>query len=228
MVAAFPRFRGVPCNPIDRVYNTAERCDAAVPGSDEGASSTVSLPVVKPYEPGVVVTLGPNGTDAHAEACRLFPRVELESSFRAAMRRALDRDEHALLAAGFVAVAQDRIVDSWVTVHFEYHDTMEIVRSWHAPTKPMCVAVNVDAGAVGSVALHPATIAFADSFGLPARRTFVEAKPVAADLAAAGDVDGCIASVDVVQRHPSLRILREFHPTMVWCLYRRRPLFVPA
>jgi hypothetical protein len=174
-----------------------------------------------------VVTLGPEGTDAHAEARRRFVNVELRSSFRDTMQHAYDHDAYALLAAGFVQMSGNTLVDSWVRLHFQYHVKMELFETWHSPTKPICVAVHRrhrdrSLAELSSVALHPATEAFADMFMVGPTRAYVDAKPLAARMAAVGEADACIASVDVVERYPELCVVERFQPDMVWCLYRRR------
>ncbi|MFK0016255.1 hypothetical protein [Streptomyces sp. NPDC091027] len=88
-----------------------------------------------------------------------------------------------------------------------------------APTKQMCLASHPAAGVLRSVALHPATQVFADTFAPAADRRYVDAKPAAVQLAARGEVDGCIGSVDVATR-AGLTVREVFEPTMVWCLYR--------
>lgn len=179
---------------------------------------TASLPDAGSH---TVFTLGPGGTDAHAEAVRLFSKVELCSSFPEAMATAFECDQYAMVTAGYVELSGGSTTDSWVSLHFKYHSKMDLIETWHAPTKPMCVAIHIGFDRPSSVALHPATAAFADVFGLPAERTFVRAKPAAAQLAAEGAVTACIASVDVVAQHPQLRPMQIFQPKMVWCLYRR-------
>ncbi|MFF1560943.1 hypothetical protein [Streptomyces sp. NPDC058279] len=168
-----------------------------------------------------VATLGPEGTDAHAEAARLFPTVILTESFDAAMRAARDQGTGALVAAGFVERRGEVVTDLWVDMHFRNHGHMGLTRVWESPTKAMCVATrrNVpDLSAVRTLALHPATRAFADEFTPAATRWYVDAKPLAVKLAADGSVDGCIGSVDIARQH-GLEIRQVFEPTMVWCLY---------
>ncbi|WP_371591561.1 hypothetical protein OHA84_35995 [Streptomyces sp. NBC_00513] len=172
-----------------------------------------------------MVTLGPADTDAHHVARALGP-VQLVESFPRAMEVAWQEDSYALICAGYTARDDRAISDSWVGLHFRYVGRMEISRTWVRRTKPMCVAVNRDRvvhpDEVGSVALHPSTTVFAD-LHLPAAadRTFVDAKPLAVDLAASGAVDACIGSVDVVRRVRHLEITEVFEPQMLWCLYRR-------
>ncbi|MGI5451367.1 hypothetical protein ACQEVM_37545 [Streptomyces sp. CA-243310] len=175
----------------------------------------------------VVATLGPEGTDAHAEATRCFENVTLSPSFNAAMEVAYERGIHALVAAGFVerAGASGTVTDCWVDVHFRNLGRMELVHVWQSPTKEMCLATNgraLDVRAIRSIALHPATQVFADRLAPHAAREYVDAKPIAVRMAADGRVDGCIGSVDVA-RQAGLDIRETFAPTMVWCLYRRAP-----
>lgn len=170
-----------------------------------------------------VATLGPAGTDAEAEARRFFDDVVLADSFEGAMRAALDSGTHALVAAGFVQRTGAQVTDLWVDLHFRHLDRMRIVGVWESPTKPMCAATGPRVACladVRSIALHPATDVFIGQFTPGAERLYVNAKPLAAQRAAEGAVDGCIGSVDVVERHPELTVREVFHPTMVWVLYQ--------
>ncbi|UQW99112.1 hypothetical protein [Streptomyces sp. RerS4] len=171
---------------------------------------------------GVVATLGPEGTDAHAEALRLFDQAVLAPTFDAALRYAYENDTFALVAAGFVERAGEAVRDLWVDMHFRNLGRMRVDEVWVSPTKDMCVATRSHGSpeTARSLALHPATRVFADTFVPGARRRYVDAKPVAVRLVAQGKADCCIGSVDVVERH-GLRIHEVFRPTMVWCLYRR-------
>ncbi|MGW2680899.1 hypothetical protein [Streptomyces sp. NPDC001436] len=175
--------------------------------------------------PGIVATLGPEGTDAHAEALRLFGQAVLVESFDAAVRYAYETRTSALVAAGFVERNQEAVADLWVDLHFRNLERMRMDQVWVSPTKQMCVATSqtADPATARSVALHPATAVFADRFVTAgARRQFVDAKPVAVRLVADGRADCCIGSVDVVQRY-GLRIHQVFQPTMIWCLYSPTP-----
>lgn len=175
---------------------------------------------------GPIVTLGPSGTDAQAEAEKLSHQIKLVESFAHAMSEAAaDPDVRALVAAGYLALDdRGRSVDSWVDQHFTHTGVLTLEQCWESPTKPMCVAVRRDLTrrtAAASVAVHPATRVFATQHLPHARHVSVNAKPLAAQAAARGDVDACVASVDVVVRFPQLRVIEVFQPTMVWTLYRR-------
>lgn len=170
-----------------------------------------------------IVTLGPAGTDAEAEARKHSSVVRLVDSFAVAMALAAADGTRALVAAGYLALdAQDRTVDSWVDQHFHHTGVLQLHRCWESPTKPMCLAVRRDlprATSVATVATHPATRVFAARYMPEARLVSVNAKPLAAQAAARGEVDACIASVDVVARYQQLEVRFEWQPTMVWLLY---------
>lgn len=173
-----------------------------------------------------IVTLGPAGTDAQAEAEKHSRQIKLVGSFALAMgEAAADPDVRALVAAGYLALDdRGRAVDSWVDQHFTHTGVLTLEQCWESPTKPMCVAVRRDLTrrtAAASVAVHPATRVFATQHLPHARHVSFNAKPLAAKAAARGDVDACVASVDVVVRFPQLRVIEVFQPTMVWTLYRR-------
>ncbi|EOM74727.1 hypothetical protein DW322_21070 [Rhodococcus rhodnii] len=170
-----------------------------------------------------VATLGPVGTDAHAEADRLFGKVLLADSFNEAMDLGLAEGVLVLVAAGFLERDDDKLVDSWVDIHFRNLDRMRLLATWESLTKPMCVASNTARGrslkSMETIALHPATEVFARKFAPQAARNYVSAKPIAAQRANDGHTDGCIGSVDIVREMPNLKILNTWQPTMVWCLY---------
>ncbi|MEU2040451.1 ferredoxin [Nocardia niwae] len=172
-----------------------------------------------------IVTLGPAGTDAEAEARKHAAVVRLVDSFADAMAAAAAGEVYALVAAGYLALdAHDRTTDSWVDQHFTHTDVLRLHRCWESPTKPMCLAVRRDlprTAAVATVATHPATRVFATRYAPAARLVSVNAKPLAAAAAAHGEVDACVASVDVVARYPQLESRIEWQPTMVWLLYGR-------
>ncbi|MFF0492935.1 ferredoxin [Nocardia sp. NPDC004068] len=169
-----------------------------------------------------IVTLGPVGTDADAEAARHCASPWLVDSFAAAMTAAAaDPQVLALVAAGYLRLdTEGRAVDSWVDQHFRHHGVLRLLRCWESPTKPMCLAVRDDlTRSPETVATHPATRVFATRHAPAARLVTVDAKPLAAAAAAAGQVDAAIASVDVVARYPHLRVAAQWAPTMVWLLY---------
>ncbi|WP_081706480.1 ferredoxin [Nocardia sp. CNY236] len=172
-----------------------------------------------------IVTLGPAGTDAETEARKHTSRVLLVDSFAEAMATATAGEALALVAAGYLALdADDRTVDSWVDQHFTHSGALRLRRCWESPTKPMCFAVRHDLPRqipVATVATHPATRVFAARRAPAARLVAVDAKPLAASAAARGEVDACIASVDVVARYPRLEVRAEWQPTMVWLLYSK-------
>jgi ferredoxin len=170
-----------------------------------------------------IVTLGPAGTDAEAEARKHTALVQLVDSFADAMALAADQDVCALVAAGYLALdTEGRTTDSWVDQHFGHTGALRLQRCWESPTKPMCLAVHRDLPGrtpVQTVATHPATRVFATRYAPGARLVTVNAKPLAAHAAAHGEVDACIASVDVAARYPQLDVRYEWQPTMVWLLY---------
>ncbi|MFF3400387.1 hypothetical protein ACFYW6_17890 [Streptomyces sp. NPDC002659] len=171
-----------------------------------------------------IFTLGPAGTDAHHIAKGLGD-VTLVDSFPTAMRLAWESSEFALVCPGFVERAESGITDSWVSLHFRYFGRMRILKAWTAPTKPMCIAVNMHLasglGDVESVALHPSTSAFAERYVPSAKHVYVGAKPLAVAEAEKGNAAACIGSIDIVDSAKNLKIEEVFYPEMLWCLYQR-------
>lgn len=168
-----------------------------------------------------IVTLGPAATDAAAVASKHADEVRLVGSFRAAMETACLEDAGALVPCGYLRRTDHSVDETWVDLHFEFSDRLGISACWTHPTKPMCLAVN-DQSHHGSVVVHPATKWFADRLAPDKRPHYVATKTQAAQLCAAGEFDMCIASLDVVEASPSLRVVTTFTPEMVWVLYIRR------
>ena len=179
---------------------------------------------IRPALPGVrVATLGPDGTDAHAEAMRLEANVHLCDSFPEAMAYAEANACLALVAAGYLDL-HAKSQATWVDLHFSFLDRLRLHSVWESPTKEMCVAVqrgrHVDLDTVRSVALHASTRSLVTGvFDADVDLQYVRAKPLAVQRLASGEVDACVGSVDVVNRHGELDIVESFSPSMVWCLY---------
>lgn len=177
---------------------------------------------VKVQDDRAVFTLGPAGTDSEHEARKHFSKVLLFDSFGESVKQARDAGGFVLVPAGYVEYRRGELTDTWVDLHFRNLDHLRLTLVWASPTKQMCLAINrdrvADRRSIRSVALHPATAALADRSCGGARRTFVNAKPLAVQAAARGTVDACIGSVDVVAQ-TSLEPIDFFRPTMVWCLY---------
>lgn len=169
-----------------------------------------------------VHTLGPVGTDADAEARSRFGVVRLHDSFAEAMERAFAEGNLALVSAGFVERDSQGYADTWVNLHFRWNGRLDLVDSWHSPTKLMCLATAVDnvrsAADVRTLALHASTEELA-MVASSASRTYFRAKPLAVAAASDGSFDACLGSIDVVQRFPHMRVLETISPKMVWCLY---------
>ena len=175
------------------------------------------------FPDATVATLGPAGTDAHAEASRLFPDVVLAESFSEAVAYGEQHGTYVLVAAGFIERNETDVTDSWVDLHFRSYGRMSLKAVWEQQTKAMCIAVNTGRAdsleAVRRVAIHPATAVFARKYVPKATVCYVNAKPIAVDLANDGTVDACVGSLDVVAKAPNLKVHEVFRPTMVWCLY---------
>ncbi|MCX5256837.1 hypothetical protein OOK27_22335 [Streptomyces canus] len=152
----------------------------------------------------------------------------LLDSFPDAVEYACENGTYALVAAGYLDMADGLLQDSWVDLHFRYAHRMRLSAVWESPTKTMCLAVNGTRAStreeIRSVALHPATAVLARRI-LPAeaRREFVRSKPLGVQKAADGEVDACVGSLDVVERAGRLSVIETMRPTMVWCLYQPVP-----
>lgn len=176
----------------------------------------------------IIKTLGPSGTDAHAEAVRIGgENIALFPSFRAAIDDSETHGGRALVAAGYLDMSNGSVVDSWVDLHFSKLRSMTMVGVWESPTKPMCVAVHSEfSGEIADIrtaASHPATLQFVrEHLPVDVAVSTVRAKPEAARLVSEQVVEACIGSVDVVESIENLKILKKLEATMVWCLYEHR------
>lgn len=170
-----------------------------------------------------VATLGPAGTDAETMARQLTQDVVLCDSFSAAMDHAITNGTQALIACGYKEIAGKRIVDTWVDLHFRSYGKVKIVNTYCRKTKPMCIAKRRGCENPGSIVIHPATESFVPL--APWKKnlevSYVNAKPKAAEQAADGLFDSCIASCDVVKQYNNLEIVKVLEPQMVWALYER-------
>ena len=172
---------------------------------------------------GVISTLGPSGTDSAHEAGKCCSNVLLFPSFAEAIDHAEETGGYALVPTGYLDFREGALADAWVNLHFRLVGRMRIVDLWESATKPMCLAINrqrvADRASIRSIALHPATAAFAQQICADAEITFLSSKPMAVEAAVNGQVDACIGSIDVVADSP-LEPIDTFYPTMVWVLYR--------
>jgi hypothetical protein len=170
-----------------------------------------------------VFTLGPEGTDAEAEATRLFDRVALRSTFPEAMAAARSSGGLALIAAGFLAASGGgQVDDTWADLHFRTIDDMAVVDVWCSPTKPMGLGLHRSCPSIAevrSVALYPATRALAASVVPEAEVLPVRSKPEGVVLASTGSVDACIGSVDMLDGREELSVAMIWQPSMIWILY---------
>ncbi|WP_120026919.1 hypothetical protein [Amycolatopsis panacis] len=187
------------------------------------SSVRLGIPVPERYRQASVTTLGPAGTDAESLASSLFSDVRLAGTFREAMAATCRDGGCALVPAGYVHRDADGVAETWADLHFGFLGRLRMVALWEQETKTMCLAVNSRLGPgnepPATLTIHPSTLAFAHLYAPGAALSFVRAKPLAAQAAAAGETAGCIASIDVVNGLAGLSVLEEFTPTMVWCLY---------
>lgn len=175
-----------------------------------------------PSELGVgvsIATLGPAGTDAEYLARRLSSGVILHDTFGAALAQACSEDCVALVACGCLSETE-----TWVDLHFRFSDSLDMVCVTSVPTKPMCFAVNVNAGKpVRTVGVYLAVRALADRYAPEATVVGFASKPAAVQACAEGQIDACIGSLDTA-RHCDLSIVDVIEGSMVWGLYARRGL----
>lgn len=171
-----------------------------------------------------IVTVGPAGSDAEAEARKYGPVVRLVASTDDAMALAAAYRVHALVGGGYRAPDHEatQSVDSWSTDHTPHAGVLRLRRFWESPAALMCLAVRRDFPRLATprtVAIPPHAQHFAGQYVASARPVPTISKPASARMAAHGEVDACITSVAAAARYPILDPRIEWQPTMLWRLY---------
>lgn len=168
-------------------------------------------------------TLGPSGTDAEAVALTRYHDIRLVESFRVAMELAWRHGGRALICAGYLRRDPEttHVVDSWVQMHFEWLQRMDLVEVWKHPTKEMGLAVGQGHEEVRSVAVHPSTLPLLPDEWQDAELHFVDAKPQAVLEVVHQEADACLGSVDIIEAFAELEVVETFAPQMIWCEYAR-------
>ena len=167
-----------------------------------------------------VYTLGPVGTDAYNIARRITNNIELCDTFPSALKKAYENNQYALICCGYLERKTNYITDSWVDLNFLYFDKMKIIDVF-VNTKTMCVAKNIKKD-FNDIIIHPATKYFLKYINFKGEVFYSNNKPEAVYNAAIGKYDACIGSKDIVEKFSTLKIIEEFTPQMVWCVYESR------
>lgn len=165
-----------------------------------------------------VYTLGPDGTDASVVAKTLSSRITYCSSFEEAMQHAVQGHGIALVACGYKSAPE--MNESWGDLHFSYIRELMVLEVMHAPTKPMCIAINTHAEKQATIALHPTTERLLKKSTY--RPVFFSSKVAAVEAAAIGTCDACIGSRDIILRYSDLTEVEEVLASMVWVVYGKK------
>ena len=174
------------------------------------------------YKNKVIFTLGPKGTDAEFQARQLANEVVLTASFSEAMSTAFENNCLALVACGFIKNEGDKVIESWIDLHYSYFGKMRTKKAWASPTKPMQLIKRLGHDReVKRIALHPATKVFAQNHLGGAELIFVDNKPAAMELLNMDKVDAAIVSTDMILCPEKFTVIDEFMPEMVWVLYEK-------
>lgn len=177
-----------------------------------------------------LATLGPTGSDSEHAAHLLLDELGLASqvvlcaSFDAALAHARETDGLALVPAAYQHKdATGVTLATWADMHFriENEGALELWLARVLPLKEMAVAKRVGVEVPRSAAIHAATAYYAQTFLSGVPLLYCESKPDAVRRCAEGSVDACIGSLEVIQRHPQLVVMRSFVARMCWTMYRQ-------
>lgn len=177
-----------------------------------------------------LATLGPRGSDSEHAGRLLVEQLEIDAtvvlvdSYASALRHAWQHDGLALIPAAYQHKdAQGHTLETWADTHFriETGGQLELWLARVLPLKELALAARRNIEQPRTVGLHAATQYYAQAFLPEAQPLYYASKPEAVRACAAGDADACIGSLDVVQKHPGLVVLRTFAARMCWTVYRR-------
>lgn len=193
------------------------------PHSDVGLN-TAEEPASCEWQPPAVglATLIVEGPDAGAEARKYTPAVRLASSANDAMALAAAYKVLALVGAGYRSPDAETVRPEAFRDGNPDTSVLRLHRSWESPGPLMCLAVHRDLArhtAPRTVAIPPHAQVFASQYVGGAQPVTVGSKPVAARVAAHGEVAACITSVAAAARYPALESCIEWQPTVLWRLY---------
>jgi len=164
----------------------------------------------------VISTLGPVGTDSHAQAQQLGCAVSLHETFYSAIKHAKDHATKLLVPAGFREVHRKKIF-SWVDFHFDNLDCFFLERVWFADTMPM---VHLHRS-YSTIAIHPSTSGLVPNIKKYKRVVYAKSKVEAYYLFARGLASASVTSINNVSAEDQERYCSAVYtPSMVWCLYR--------
>ncbi|MCV4342574.1 hypothetical protein [Pseudomonas capsici] len=165
-----------------------------------------------------IATLGPIGTDSHKQAEQLGACVSLHDTFHAAIEHAKTHDTKLLVPAGFRENRGSKQF-SWVDFHFENLGIIELEKVWFEETMPMVLLHK----SYRLIAIHPSTSSLVQDLEKYEHVKYTRSKVEAYQLFAQGEASAVVASACITNKesdHPYIKA--QFHPTMVWCLYRIR------
>ncbi|MHA8138171.1 hypothetical protein ACYATM_03855 [Lactobacillaceae bacterium Scapto_B20] len=173
-------------------------------------------------------TLGPDTTDSYKAAEYLKQvnpiyqdtSIELHDSFESIYTNLAD------FAGDFFLVPvayNDKNGDNWGTNNYRYWNQLKVVDTFHLPTMKMILAEN-EALSNHTAIIHAATNELLDQFESATNQQletdYVPSKPLAQKEFEAGQYQYAIFSKQGFEPHATFKILQEYQPEMVWCLYQ--------
>ncbi|MHA8110808.1 hypothetical protein ACYATP_04825 [Lactobacillaceae bacterium Melli_B4] len=176
----------------------------------------------------ILHTLGPDTTDSY-KAAEYFKTnndnyqrtaIQLHDSFEAIYEHLADFSGDLFL----VPVAyNDKNGDNWGTNNYRYWKQLKIVDTFHLPTMPMLLVENL-ALTNHTAIIHAATQELLDHFERSTNQKlatdYVPSKPLAQQAFEDGQYQYAIFSQQAFSPHGSFKVLQEYQPEMIWCLYQ--------
>ncbi|GAO99522.1 hypothetical protein [Fructobacillus ficulneus] len=173
-------------------------------------------------------TLGPVTTDSYQAAEHLQDEdpayqglaIETHPDFESVYQNlAAYAGDYFLVPTAY----QNKDGNNWTNNHYRYLDRLQIATVFHLPTLPMLLTENKSV-TNGKAILHAATKELIQQFmkvtDQDLQVDYVPSKPLAQTAFEAGDYQYAIFSKQSFVPHGDLKIIKEYHPEMVWCLYQ--------
>lgn len=172
----------------------------------------------------IIHTLGPESTDSVAAAAHIPDEDEhqliLHDSFDEIIAN-LDqfRGDYFLVPAAYQSKQSDF---GWRELSYQYWDQLTLASVYHHPLKTMCLIENPDFEQDKAI-VHPATTNLLNSYLSKKELTipihYAGSKASAYERFVRDRYRFSIVSQDVLEPQSNYRILKSYHPDMVWCLY---------
>ncbi|GAP02511.1 amino acid biosynthesis protein [Fructobacillus pseudoficulneus] len=176
----------------------------------------------------VIHTLGPKATDSYRAAKQMQDEdpayqgqaIILHDNFEEVYQHLADfRGDFFLVPTAY----QTGDGASWTRNNYRYLDQLTIAKVFHAKTLPMLLTENTSL-ADHTAITHAATIELLHQFMNHSNQEltidYAPSKPLVQAAFESGQYQYAIFSKQDFQPTDTLKIIREYHPEMVWCLYQ--------